>query len=351
MAACHPLPSPEAYLSAERLPRLADDEKTFLETYPHKGPQSSHLALAESLSSTTESNGDLQTTDALYLRQLRTSSSLRSPAAMAKKPIHRDLLAAFPDAEVSHTYEEHHFQSSGRPPTSAIKEYPKVRYPTGAPGTKSEPKDHKPLLSPILLESLSNSAYARSTARSCEFCVQSKSGCEKKCPSCPYLRSNSSDRPHQSLWNHGRDANSPLGKSQLWSSSETINENELYWKPDSIFCGDSRHPDFPQRKLSYGGTLETFELGTLQNWTESGRLKRKARWSTKSGDAAHQVGKKSNASEDTRLLPHETISHVTAPPGRKLGLESDALEPGGCIEEAVNLLHPESSLDCILIST
>lgn len=344
MATCHPSPSPEQLFFVDGLGTRPTDENTFFESHSAIRHQSSQSALAENSPSTAQPKTDVQATYALYLGQTTISSSSpssssRPTAIAARKPMHNDIPHACSKAELSRTCAQHQRQSFGRSPFCTIDRFPEVRHPTGAPCAEPAPKDRKSLLSPILLESLSNPTSAKIAPRRRNLCVRSKSEGEKTCSSCSgFLRKDLSIRSHHSVWDHEIDADCSLPSLRPRPSSETINDNKFYLKPNSIGYIASPQSDFPQRKLSYREALSPFKPGTLQKVTGSGQLKRKAGWPTKDNDVAHLLGGASSTPEGAPLSVscNATLQGHT-PSRRRLKLERDALESEESIEEAVNL--------------
>lgn len=109
-----------------------------------------------------------------------------------------------------------------------------VNHPTSQqclPSTDNQkhsiPQEHLALSRNTWTASLYCLASAGLAAQSGEFGIQPKSERKPERPSCPYLLCSMSDRSKQSVCNHRRTINFPLGESQPRPSSLIINENSF----------------------------------------------------------------------------------------------------------------------------
>lgn len=225
----------------------------------------------------------------------------------------------------------------GRQSIGALNRSPsKARCSPGARIARTGMNDHNPLLSPEILDSLSDSARPRSAARYESHAPSSPLRGYKDSSSPFFVQPSPSNEPRQSDQDHDRVSTFSPDKFQTRTDSGIIPERGLY-SSNSVHHAEIFRSADPQRKHS---DYEKTNMPKQKSMpTEAGlrQLRRKAGWSTENGNASPGVRKNANNFRVPQSPVFCKLDSDFSPPQRQLKLETSTSENGESIKQAVIL--------------
>lgn len=215
----------------------------------------------------------------------------------------------------------------------------RARHSPGARVAGSRTKNLNHLSSPILLDSLSDPARPRSAARHLDSHATSSPLREHQDSSSQFIvPCNPSHELRQSHLDHERDVSFSADKSRIKIRSE-INARRGRCSPsDSVHRAETLWSDDRQRKQYYIEKFNMPKQKSVPTSTGSRQLRRKAGWSTETGDASPWARRSSN----NFLVPQSPMFGVVdsndfSPHERKLRLEPSTPDNEERIKQAVFL--------------